>query len=388
MVANSNYAFSTRKHIKSYENQTIVGGVHRSSMRFLAVMTSENTNVSPVIDLQKISAYATTNMINDVTQSDINVAEIDSRILLQGGDISETDRVTAGQGTISSSTSSTTLTGSGTAFTTQVRAGDVIRELDDTVIGTVQTVNSNTSITLTGNAANNLSAQSYEIVGASTDLDFANDSATGYGIISTNLDAADNLLDNATIGKYITIADAHANVNGTYVVRDVVTTADNSVYAGNTNLSKVNVYVEPAFAGSATVNMVSDNDYTITQLDRFVEDFAPLGATNAANYVTRTLTLATAADSLKIIFDANIVTATDLKVYYRTWDGEQDLDLLPYTDTGFNVQNLDTEGNFRERTIDLEDLPLFTNVNIKIVMKSTNGAAVPKIKNLRMIAHS
>ena len=385
MVSNANYPFFTRKHIKSFENQSIVSGIHQSSMKFRAVMTSENSNVSPVIDMQKISAYSTSNLVNSRTAADTNVAEIDSLILIQGGDIIESDRVTAGAGTIT--VSGTAVTGSTTAFTVQVRAGDVLRLLDDTVIGTVDTVNSNTSITLTSSATSQTGV-SYEIVGADTNLVFENDSETGWGVISTNLDAADNLLDNANIGKTITITDAHANVNGTYVVKDVVTTADTSVYAGNVNLSKVSVYVEPQFAGNATIDMVTDNDYAITQLDRFVDDFAPIGATNAANYITRTMTLATAADSLKILFDANIPSNADVKVYFRTWDGEQDLRVVPYVDSGFTVTSFDSSNQFIEREIGIEDLPPFTNVNIKIVLKSTDGAVVPRLKNLRMIAVS
>lgn len=57
-------------------------------------------------------------------------------------------------GTVAVSTASPTVTGTGTLFLTEVLVGDVLYDVTtSTVIGTVQTVNSNTSITLTGNSA-------------------------------------------------------------------------------------------------------------------------------------------------------------------------------------------------------------------------------------------
>ena len=385
MVANANYNFATRMHIKNYENQSVVNGNAISSLRFRAQISSTNPNVSPVIDMQKIAAYTITNNVNSSNQASINVSAIDSRTLIQAGDVTSADRVTAGTGQIT--VSGTAVTGSATSFTEQVFAGDVLRKLDDTVIGTVQTVNSDTSITLTGTATTISTAISFEIVGADTDLIFANN-ADGFGTISTNLDAADNLLDNATIGRYITIANVNANVDGTYVVKDVQIVGDNSVYAGNTNLSKVTVVLGSAFAGSHTLDMLTDTDFIITQLDKYTEEWAPVGAHNYANYVTRPLNLATAADSLKIIFDGNIRPGTEVKVYYRTWDGDTDLNILAYEDSGFSAQQNDSEDVFRERTIDVVDIPPFTTVQVKIVLKSNEGTKVPKIKNFRMIAHS
>lgn len=56
-------------------------------------------------------------------------------------------------GTVAVSTASATVTGTGTLFLTQVLVGDVLYDVTtSTVIGTVQTINSNTSITLTGNS--------------------------------------------------------------------------------------------------------------------------------------------------------------------------------------------------------------------------------------------
>jgi len=218
-------------------------------------------------------------------------------------------------------------------------------------------------------------------------LIFANNS-DGFGTISANLDAGDNLLDNAIIGRYITISGVASGINGTYAVKDVQILNDNSVYAGNVNQSKVTVVLNSGFSSTSTISMITDNDFKIEQLDRYTEDWAPIGSTNYANYITRPLNLATAAESIKVLFDGNIVSGTDVKVYYRTWDGQTNLNILPFEDSGWSVQVVDASDTFRERSIDIEDIPPFTTVQVKIVLKSTDGTKVPRLKNFRMIAHS
>ena len=61
----------------------------------------------------------------------------------------------AGTITTSTSTNRTTVTGNGTTFLTQLSVGSILYRADGTtVIGTIASINSNTSITLSANAAN------------------------------------------------------------------------------------------------------------------------------------------------------------------------------------------------------------------------------------------
>ena len=73
-----------------------------------------------------------------------------------------------GTGIITTSTSSTAVTGVGTSFTTELFIGSVITDISSPpnlpkVIGTVQSIASNTSLTLTGNAAISLAASPYQV---------------------------------------------------------------------------------------------------------------------------------------------------------------------------------------------------------------------------------
>jgi hypothetical protein len=68
-------------------------------------------------------------------------------------DISAVNCNDPGTGTITASTSSTTVTGVGTAFTTQLEVGSAIYNSQDVLIGSVASIASNTSLTLTANSA-------------------------------------------------------------------------------------------------------------------------------------------------------------------------------------------------------------------------------------------
>ena len=302
IVANSNYIFDTRKTIKSLENQYVnpVTQVIRPSLRVKARISSTNENVSPVIDLQKVSAYAVKNLVNDAQEFEINVEDIDKRTLI------------------------------------------------------------NNAVT--------------------SSLVFANITADTCTIV-TDDDAADNLLATVTPGKYIKIENCATNVNGKYLVKSVVVAPD-TIDAGDAEGDIVTVTLQGNFPATGTVSTSGQGStFAISVLDKYVEDFAAVGVTNNANYITRTLTLTAPADSIKIIFDANMPEGTNVKVYYRAWDGAVDLNTLSYVDTGFTKTTSDALNIFTERSIDVENVSPFKNVAIKIVMKSNHPVFVPKIKN-------
>lgn len=74
-----------------------------------------------------------------------------------------TSALVAGTGTITTSTSSTTVTGSGTLFTTEVDyVGKALYTSADVYIGTVASIASNTSLTLSANAAVAVSGGGYK----------------------------------------------------------------------------------------------------------------------------------------------------------------------------------------------------------------------------------
>jgi hypothetical protein len=92
-----------------------------------------------------------------------------------------------GTGTITAATNSTTITGSGTAFTTEVGVGDKIIS-GGTVLGTVTAVGSATSITISANSAAVATAAAFTIAPAAALVNTANAPIlTATGITASNV---------------------------------------------------------------------------------------------------------------------------------------------------------------------------------------------------------
>jgi hypothetical protein len=474
IVGDSNYMFDERQTIKSYENQTIIQAsplVKRSSVLVRATLSTDNANVSPQLDLQKGAAYIVSNLINDSSESLVNVPELDATDLYTPAleSVTETDTKGSGIGTatVTSGNTAVTISASGDDITWMAEAGDYLLNSSGTFVGEIHDVNSASSITLRSGAAEAMSAEAFQIQN-NNHVKFY-DLGTK-GIIETSFDTADNLLANASIGKYITINSISDIVNGTHQIEDIVIEAADPDRPGNTDGDRITITLAAPFnidsvmrlnivadtfdfygSGSITTNgsttvigsggtnfveevnigdklisldgttlgevasitsateleltsssaaTISGEDYTvrkelgpsptysIQQLDKFVEDYAPAGAYNYANYITRPLYLNEPADSIKIIFDAEILPSTDIDVYYRTAVGTEDIHSKIFTNTDFINNTVNPEGEFTQREIDITDIDPYTRVVVKVVMKSSNQVNVPKIKNLRLIAYS
>ena len=133
---------------------------------------------------------------------------------------------------------------------------------------------------------------------------------------------------------------------------------------------------------------ISASTWNFSAMEEFVADTAPVGATNLANYITRTLELTNPADALNITFDANVPKSTNLQVFYKAFSGDTNPDTLNWIDSGFTVSSKDAVDVFTERNITVSDIPEFTKVVVKIVMKSTDTISVPKVQAFRLICHS
>jgi hypothetical protein len=474
IVGDANYMFDERQTIKSYENQTIIQAsplVKRSSVLIRATLSTDNANVSPQLDLQKGAAYIVSNLINDASESQVNVSELDATDLytpaLESVTVNDTIATGEGTATVGSGNTSVTISASGDDITWMADAGDYLLNSSGTFVGEIEEVNNALSVTLRSGAAVALSSAGFQIQN-NNHVKFY-DLGTK-GIIETSFDTADNLLGNAYIGKYITINGISDIINGTHQIEDIVIEAAEPGRPGNIDGDRITITLAAPFNinsvmrlnivadtfdfygsgdittdGSTTVTgangtnfveevsigdkliasdgtelgevasitsateleltgssaaTVSGDSYTvqaelgpsptysIQQLDKFVEDYAPAGTYNYANYITRPLYLNEPADSIKILFDAEVLPSTDIEVYYRTAVGTEDIHSKIFTNTGFINNTVNPEGEFTQREIDITDIDPYTRVVVKIVMKSTNPVNVPKIKNLRLIAYS
>ena len=83
-----------------------------------------------------------------------------------------------------------------------------------------------------------------------------------------------------------------------------------------------------------------------------------------------------------------------VEVYFRTTSSEEvrdvkDLNWTPFNGNGSEdtaVTPAERANEFKEYKYSVKDIPEFTAFQIKIVMKTTNSALAPRIKDMRGIA--
>ena len=129
---------------------------------------------------------------------------------------------------------------------------------------------------------------------------------------------------------------------------------------------------------------------------------------NSAIYISKQVTLAKSADSLKVLLDAYRHSSNEIKVMYRLFRNDspnqkQTYELFPgyinldengnVINYSKNTGNADTfvspsvnSNDFRGYEYTASNLPVFNGFQIKIIMTGTNQSFVPEIKNLRAIA--
>lgn len=204
-----------------------------------------------------------------------------------------------------------------------------------------------------------------------------------------------------------------ANVSDTYQTIEL----GNSILldSGKTVNTAVTENGTPSMYAQATLSTDKENLSPIIDLSRCTAtlihnvienstsvtgDFENLDSAGSATakYVTKAITLNDPASTIRILYNANIPNAAKVDVYYKVGDnGSNDFEGAEYkliTNGGTNVSTFkeviksENRRQFGEAEYLVENLTPFTTLKIKLVMKSSNSAKVPRIKDLRVIAYA
>lgn len=194
--------------------------------------------------------------------------------------------------------------------------------------------------------------------------------------ISSTVSGIRTLMQTIGIGQFINVTGTTTVANsGNFLVTDVT---DNGTTCTIT-VSGVTFTSENAISGT-----------TVSTINLFADEIAPLGSSSTSKYVSKVVKLALPSTFMKVRFAANIPFQSDVSLYYKTSIGTSgNLDKTKYTlatpvSTATKVEN----GNetFYDVDYSLTNLNPFDSVQVKLVMNSTNTSAVPRIKDLRIIA--
>lgn len=201
-------------------------------------------------------------------------------------------------------------------------------------------------------------------------------SFSGSTITTTNADVL-AWYDTIVVGNYITVANATtAGNNGTYLVTSVT----------NNGTTGVITVSGKTFASESAASATS-----VTSRVAFFDEITPMGSSSISKYVSRAINLATPSTFLRVRLAANIPPEADVLVYYKTSSAGA---VSNFSDINWVLSNPDSsvvkvengDQSFYDIDYSEDNLVPFDSVAVKLVMRSTNSSAVPRIKDLRIIA--
>ena len=347
-----------RSSLPQYVQDPGLSYTNANTINLTATFTTQSTDIAPFIDIKKLHAIGMRHLLNDMPlrEEQFEITSAGSGYPLN----------TAAAGTVTVESSSTTVTGSGTAFTSTLIVGR------DVVIG------GNLAVTV----ASVINDASFTITEATGVARSANTYAT-YANATVTLSAS-NAGDNATA---IGVVSAVSSANVTGILTSIDLTSNGS-----------------GFLTSPTVTITGStaaNNATVTYRG---EDWTDSG-NGLTRYMIKQVTLADGfeARDLKVYFDAVRPSGANFYVYYRVLGSADDQSTLNTTSWRLMYQDTDdavistSPNQFREFEFSTLNNTAATSADtserfrafaIKIVMahNTTAGAILPAVRNFRAIA--
>lgn len=187
----------------------------------------------------------------------------------------------------------------------------------------------------------------------------------------------------------ISIPDVVDRANVSAIVKGTTITVSNSLVNSGTFRvldildSGANIKVFGSITTAAAGNVI-----TITNGKQFIAEEAAFGGSSLSKYITKQFDFVTPSTSFNLRLDISQPDGAQVKIYYKT-RGIGETTLLSDKEyievTGISIPTA-ISGEFYEIEKQLDGLTQFESIVFKIVLNSSNSAAVPKCKNLRVIA--
>lgn len=160
-----------------------------------------------------------------------------------------------------------------------------------------------------------------------------------------------------------------------------------SVDVLGTTYTTVTIALEPETEGSFLRETPSGQTVDIFWLKNYNSEIGVEIGSVASKYVTKKINLSRPSEMIRVMLAASLPSDTTLQIYYKTGISAATEDFLNsrYIEAkpanGYQVSE-----DFVDYDIDIEDLLPFDTLIVKLVMRSSSKARVPRIKDLRVIA--
>jgi hypothetical protein len=174
----------------------------------------------------------------------------------------------------------------------------------------------------------------------------------------------------------VTISGSTSALNdGTFLVTGVTDDGTTTTVSLNTSLT----------------TQASGTAITLKLREIFVAEIAPVGSSSYSKYVTKKVNLANPSLFARIRLAASIPPDAALEVYYKVGAVGANTEFNTVNWTQINpdaaiVYAQQGSERFTDMTFSTGNISAFESIQVKLVMKSTNTSAVPKVKDLRVIA--
>lgn len=201
-------------------------------------------------------------------------------------------------------------------------------------------------------------------------------SFAGSTITSTNATVR-ALLPSIRVGTYLTVASATTGGNnGTFLVTG---NTDNGT-TGTITVTGITFASEAAAAGTS-----------ITKRKLFYDEIAPIGSSTFSKYVSKNISLTNPSSFLRVRYAGNIPSEATVLLFYKISPAGAVNNL---NNTNWVLFSPDTpitkvengDGTYYDIDYSIDNLVPFDALAVKLVMQSTNTSAIPRVKDLRIIA--
>jgi hypothetical protein len=180
-------------------------------------------------------------------------------------------------------------------------------------------------------------------------------------------------------------------------------TRNASVDAQNEDIFRVGDILSYQDQPNDEYNFIEISKITYSNGTDYVSDTQSKNSSSVAKYVTKEIAIENPGTSIDVKTTVNVSDIENIKILYRIkksssqenfddieWvyfneTGNPDVDVIASSENSISSIS-EKQDSYQELSYSIEDLPEFSSFAIKIVMKSSNPAYVPKVQDLRAVA--
>ena len=401
--------FINQKVIASRINETI-NGIDRS-LTYKIDLSSTVSTLSPLIDLSRATVKTVSNKVENAKGKESRFGRRNQilefypvySMLVNGVQQSET--ITEGQIVTGSTTNA---------------SGEIVRVDQSVIYVKVKTANAFTSgeelsfeTDTFANTINVSSAGASKVV-----FQIPNTVVPPTYVTARNPAVPAETYDNKITGKIVswnektgqlTVVNDKYPINGDYD-SVVPTTGSGSLFnrsslvdSQSADIFRVGDLISYPDQASTEYEFIEVSKVTYSDGVDFTSDTQSKNSSSIAKYVTKEIAIENPATGIDVKTTVNTSDIENIRVLYRIkksssqenfedieWEyfnetGSPDIDVIATSENAISGIT-EKQSSYQELSYSVEDLPEFSSFAIKIVMKSSNPAFVPKVQDLRAVA--